>query len=90
MRISLRNLATATNQATNAIFETMNDRGLSLTPTDMLEGYILANIGDPECRNAANQIWRKQVTGLQDLGKEEDADAIKAWLRSQYAESIRE
>lgn len=41
----------------------MNDRGLSLTPTDVLEGYILANIGDPECRNAANQIWRKQVTG---------------------------
>ena len=27
------------------IFETMNDRGLSLTPTDMLKGYLLANIG---------------------------------------------
>jgi hypothetical protein len=28
------------------IFETMNDRGLSLTPTDMLKGYLLANITD--------------------------------------------
>ena len=26
------------------IFETMNDRGLSLSPTDMLKGYLLANI----------------------------------------------
>ncbi|MYF99503.1 DUF262 domain-containing protein, partial [Candidatus Poribacteria bacterium] len=71
-------------------FETMNDRGLSLTPTDMLKGYLLANIGDAEYRNRANQLWRKQITRLQDLGKEEDADAIKAWLRSQYATSIRE
>ena len=72
------------------IFETMNDRGLSLTPTDMLKGYLLANIGVPERRLAANQLWRKQITRLQDLGKEEDADAIKAWLRSQHATSIRE
>ena len=35
------------------IFETMNDRGLSLTPTDMLKGYLLANITDPDRRNAA-------------------------------------
>ena len=72
------------------IFETMNDRGLSLTPTDMLKGYLLANIGDAERRNGANQLWRKQITRLQDRGKEEDADAIKAWLRSQHATSIRE
>ena len=72
------------------IFETMNDRGLSLTPTDMLKGYLLANIADVERRNRANQLWRKQVTRLQDLGKEEDADAIKAWLRSQHATSIRD
>jgi len=26
------------------IFETMNDRGLSLSPTDMLKGYLLANM----------------------------------------------
>ena len=72
------------------IFETMNDRGLSLTPTDMLKGYLLANIGDAQRRNTANQLWRTQIARLQDLGKEEDADAIKAWLRSQYATSIRE
>ncbi len=32
------------------IFETMNDRGLSLSPTDMLKGYLLANIDEAEAR----------------------------------------
>ena len=72
------------------IFETMNDRGLSLAPTDMLKGYLLANIKDTDSRNNANVIWRKQIEMLHELGKEEDADAIKAWLRSQHAKNIRE
>lgn len=72
------------------IFETMNDRGLSLTPTEMLKGYLLANITDPARRNRASEIWCERVEALQKLGKEEEADAIKAWLRSQHAESIRE
>ena len=73
-----------------AIFETMNDRGLSLTPTDILKGYLLANINDPDRRNEASRVWRDRVATLQQLGKEEDADAVKAWLRSQHAETIRE
>jgi hypothetical protein len=72
------------------IFETMNDRGLSLTPTDMLKGYLLANIHDPDRRNRATRDWKKLVGKLQELGKEEEADGIKSWLRSQYANSIRE
>lgn len=72
------------------IFETMNDRGLSLTPTDMLKGYLLANIAEPKRRTEASQLWRSRVESLQKLGKEEDADSIKAWLRSQHAQSIRE
>lgn len=72
------------------IFETMNDRGLSLTPTDMLKGYLLANITDHEVRNRSSKVWRDQIREFQDWGKEEDADAIKAWLRSQHAQKIRE
>lgn len=72
------------------IFETMNDRGLSLTPTDMLKGYLLANITDTDHRNSASRVWRERISALQNIGKEEDADAIKGWLRSQHAESIRE
>lgn len=72
------------------VFETMNDRGLSLTPTDMLKGYVLANITDLQDRQSANSHWRQRLLELNQLGKETDADCIKAWLRSQYAQTIRE
>ena len=72
------------------IFETMNDRGLSLTPADMLKGYLLANITDADDRVHAGKVWKERITALMDLGKDEDADGIKSWLRSQYAETIRE
>lgn len=72
------------------IFETMNDRGLSLTPTEMLKGYLLANISDIDTRNSASKNWTESINGLRAIGKEEDADAIKSWLRSQYAETIRD
>lgn len=72
------------------IFETMNDRGLSLTPTEMLKGYLLANISDTDQRTDASRLWKQRIDSLLELGKEEDADAIKSWLRSQHANTIRE
>ncbi|MCE9598625.1 MAG: DUF262 domain-containing protein [Spirochaetia bacterium] len=71
------------------IFETMNDRGLSLSPTDMLKGYLLANI-DESKRTAANNRWRERIRDLNSEGKEVESDCFKAWLRSQYATKIRE
>ena len=71
------------------IFETMNDRGLSLTPIEMLKGYLLSNIS-PDRRDGASAVWKERVESLRKLGKDSDADAIKTWLRSQYAETIRE
>lgn len=72
------------------IFETMNDRGLSLSPTEMLKGYLLTNIVDPDQRQNASRTWKERITRLHELGKDEDADCLKAWLRSQYANTIRE
>jgi hypothetical protein len=72
------------------IFETMNDRGMSLTPSDMLKGYLLANITDSDRRNEASKIWRSRIVALNQIDKEEDANAIKSWLRSQHAQTIRE
>ena len=72
------------------IFETMNDRGLSLTPADMLKGYLLAHVTDDEDRLRAGRVWKERITALAEVGKDEDADGIKAWLRSQYAETIRD
>lgn len=72
------------------IFETMNDRGLSLSPTDMLKGYLLANITNETKRTAAAQTWKAIQQELAESGADEMADFFKAWLRSQYAQSIRE
>ncbi|MBA3641259.1 MAG: DUF262 domain-containing protein [Acidobacteria bacterium] len=72
------------------IFETMNDRGLSLSPTDMLKGFLLSSIKDTYKRTEANDQWKLRVQGLQNVGKEGESDFFKAWLRGQYAYSIRE
>lgn len=72
-----------------AIFETMNDRGLSLSPTDMLKGYLLANIDDPDDKARGNKVWKDRILELvKDDG--EEADFFKAWLRARYADTIRE
>lgn len=74
-----------------AIFETMNDRGLKLTPADMLKGYLLANIDDGTPRATANEIWRSRMRQLDDLTSEGlSADFLKTWLRSQYSTKIRD
>src|SRR5207302_8668420 len=72
------------------IFETMNDRGLSLSPTDMLKGYLLANIDSASDKARADKIWKNRMLELSEFGKEEGADFFKAWLRGKYAETIRE
>ena len=66
----------------------MNDRGLSLTPSDMLRGYLLSKITNTTRRNNVNDIWRNRIEELKGIGKEDESDAIKAWLRSQYARNI--
>lgn len=71
------------------IFETMNDRGLSLSPTDMLKGYLLANI-DEDKRTQVSDTWRDNIRKLMETGKETESDFFKAWLRSQYSTKIRE
>lgn len=88
--VHLVEITACSDEDAYTIFETMNDRGLSLTPTDMLKGYLLANINDGDARNLASKVWCERVAECQVLGKEEDADAIKAWLRSQHARKIRE
>ena len=89
-KVFLVEITAASDGDAYTIFETMNDRGLSLTQTDMLKGYLLANITDPDTRAQAGALWKERVTECRQFGKEEDADAIKAWLRSQHALKIRE
>jgi uncharacterized protein with ParB-like and HNH nuclease domain len=45
------------------IFETMNDRGLNLTPTEMLKGFILSKFEDSKKRQKANELWKTSMQG---------------------------
>ena len=75
------------------IFETMNDRGLSLSLPDMLKGYILANVRHEDDQRTVNTCWKEHMQSLkeigQELGNEEDIDFFKNWLRARHAETIR-
>lgn len=88
--VHLVEITAYTDEDAYTIFETMNDRGLSLSPTDMLKGYLLANITDERKRIEANELIRKLFLQLVENGQTETADFFKAWFRSQYAETIRE
>ena len=75
-----------TEQDAHKIFVTMNDRGLSLTPAEMLKGYLLSEIKDNDLREQLNKLWKAEVLVL-----EKDGDTfIKDWLRAQYAENPRD
>jgi len=71
------------------IFETMNDRGLNLTPTEMLKGYVLSKISDRTKRNEINEIWKVQMIKLHDFSKTADQSFFHAWFRGKYAVTIR-
>lgn len=88
--VSLVEIRTDSEQDAHKVFVTMNDRGLRLTPTEMLKGYLLSEIDDNTIRNKANDLWKNKIVQLKEIEKDGDADFIKNWLRAQYAETIRE
>ncbi|MBL4833118.1 MAG: DUF262 domain-containing protein [Pseudomonas sp.] len=71
------------------IFETMNDRGLNLTPSEMLKGYVLSRFDQPAKRHQANELWKQAVLQLKAYDKDEDQRFFQSWLRARYADSIR-
>jgi uncharacterized protein with ParB-like and HNH nuclease domain len=71
------------------IFETMNDRGLNLTPTEMLKGYVLSKVASAERRNEINELWKQQLQRLHQFGENADQSFFQSWFRGKYAISIR-
>jgi hypothetical protein len=71
------------------IFETMNDRGLNLTPTEMLKGLVLSKITDKKQRNEINEVWKAQIQKLHGYDENADQAFFQAWFRGKYAKSIR-
>lgn len=83
-------IVATTEQDAHKVFVTMNDRGLSLTSTEMLKGYILSEIKDDKVREKMNDLWKDKILVLKKDDDKGDETFIKAWLRAHYAETIRE
>lgn len=93
-KVGLIEISTDNDSQAYSIFETMNDRGKPLSPVDMLKSYLLGPIETEQNRQDANRVWKKTVLDLiswdVDPDPERDSTFFKAWLRAQYADSIRE
>lgn len=79
-----------------SIFETMNDRGLSLNPTEILKGYMLSKIVESTLDNEikaeeANNFWTERIHKLKSITSSDsvDMDFFRAWLRAKYADTQR-
>lgn len=72
------------------IFETMNNRGVSLTSSDMLKGFILSKFSSDAKRKTVNESWKKDMQKLYVYGNDTEAQFFQSWLRSQFADSIRQ
>ena len=57
-------IVATTEQDAHKVFVTMNDRGLSLTSTEMLKGYILSEIKSDSSREKLNGVWKEKILYL--------------------------
>ncbi|WP_026914230.1 DUF262 domain-containing protein [Christiangramia portivictoriae] len=71
------------------IFETMNDRGMNLTSTEMLKGYVLSRIRDKKRRSEINELWKEKIQQLHEFEANADLTFFQAWFRAKYASSMR-
>ena len=73
------------------IFETMNDRGLSLTQVEMLRSYLLANIDETErekiMKDFDSVIKKLAAINLSSKSKAE-FEFFKIYFRSHYAQNL--
>lgn len=80
-------ILTQTSESAYTIFETMNDRGLNLTQTELLKSFLLSNVKDENKIKELDLIWKSKISAL--ISIDNDQDFFKAWLRAKYAITIR-
>ena len=79
------NIYSYTEDNAYMIFETMNDRGLNLRYAEMLKGFLISKTQNEERANY-DKKWKKIINAI---GQKKDNRFFQAWLRGQYAKSIR-
>jgi len=96
-KVMLVEIRAYTMDSAYTIFETMNDRGLNLSPTEILKGYLLSKIIEDhteyeEKAENANEFWTMRINQMKSKTSSDncDLDFFRAWLRGKYAETKRQ
>lgn len=73
-----------------SIFESMNDRGLNLNPTEILKAYLLSKMSDEKKSEEMNDFWKQRINQIKMLtGNDSDEAFFRAWFRAKYAQTSR-
>src|SRR5690606_15885498 len=87
-RVILIEVKAYSMESAYTIFETMNDRGMTLSPTEILKGFLLSKIVDETKSDEANEFWKNRISRINRETKlDGDLDFFRSWLRAKYAVS---
>ena len=90
-RVCFAKVWTDSDDFAYVIFETMNDRGLSLTQVEMLRGYLLSKV-DGQARDGAMTIFDgivRRLVGIKLTSKSKaEFEFFKVFLRGHYAQDL--
>ncbi len=89
-KIVLVRILSSTEENAYTIFETMNNRGKPLTKSDMLKGFVLSKYRNDDSRAVMNKRWKSDMLNLKEYDDDAENQFFQAWLRAQYAETIRQ
>ena len=89
-KVVLVKITAMTEENAYTIFETMNNRGVPLNNADMIKGFILSKFTHDEKRTSVNQQWKKDMQNLAEYGDGVENQFFQAWLRAQFAQTIRQ
>ncbi|OWY76892.1 DUF262 domain-containing protein [Pantoea sp. AMG 501] len=88
-KVILFEIVVPTEHDAHKVFVTMNDRGLNLSPSEMLKGFLLSKITNPQKHKEAHVLWQERIRLLKNIDNDEDSNFIRTWLRAKYAEGMR-
>ena len=88
-RVLLIDISVSSEAEAHRVFVTMNDRGLRLSPIDLLKGNILSKIPNPTDAKECHDAWVKTMNGLREIDPEEDSLFFRNFLRAKWASTIR-
>lgn len=88
-RVLIIDISVETESEAHRVFVTMNDRGLRLSPIDLLKGQILSRIVNDEDTSDCHEKWTNTFARLKDYDPEEDSLFIRTFFRSKWANTTR-